>query len=108
MGIRNYDWNDLYDCAQSYLQCYDPEIQVDRGTQTFYRSPRVDASFPMKGKKKLLEKLKADPQIAIRRGSNVHGVRHARIAVIFRLDGTLETCNFSSHKTENNREKEST
>ena len=109
MGIQSYDWNVLYDRAQQYLQRYDPEIRINRGTQTFYHSPQVDASFPMKGKKKLLEKLKADRQITIRRGSNVNGIRYARIAVIFRLDGTLEPCNFSSGEAgnkPNNRKEE--
>jgi len=94
MGMQSYDWNVLYDLAQTYLQRYDPEIQVNKGTQTFYRSPQVDASFPAKGKKKLLEELKRDPQIIIRRGSNVNGVRYAQIAVVFKLDGTLEPCGY--------------
>lgn len=108
MGIQSYDWDILYDRAQRYLRRYDPEIRINRGTQTFYRSPQVDASFPMKGKKKLLETLKKDPQIVIRRGSNMNGVRYAQIAVRFRLDGTLEPCDFGFKGTGNqaNNKKE--
>lgn len=89
MGIDSYNWNVLYDLAQTYLQRYDPEIQINRGTQTFYHYPIVDASFPAKGKKKLLEELKMDSRIIIRRGSNVNGMRYAQIGVVFKRDGTL-------------------
>ena len=109
MGLQSYDWNRLYDRAQAYLQRYDPEIQVDRNTQTFFQSPQVDASFPLKGKKLLLEKLKKDTQIRIRRGFCANGVRHARISVVFALDGTIHLCGFRSEKNTNepdNRKEE--
>lgn len=99
MGINSYDWSVLYRAAQKYLQNYDPDIRVDTGTQTFACSPLVDASFPSKGKKSLIEQLKKDPQIRMRRGCNVHGIRYTRIAIIFRQDGTLAPCPLETGST---------
>lgn len=81
--MLNYDWNALYIEAERYLKNYDKDIRVDTAIARYDRGwPQVDAILPLKGKKEVLQKLRNDKNIIIRRGYTENGVRFARISVI--------------------------
>ena len=72
----------LYIEAERYLKNYDKVIRVDTTTTRYNRWPQVDAILPLKGKKEILQKLRNDKNVIIRRGYSENGVRFARISVI--------------------------
>ena len=81
MGMLDYDWNALYFEAERYLKNYDEDIRVDTAIARYDRGPQVDAVLPLKGKKEVLQKLRSDKNIIIRRGYTENGVRFARISL---------------------------
>lgn len=81
MGMLDYDWNALYIEAERYLKNYDEDIRVDTAIARYDRGPQVDAILPLKGKKEVLQRLKSDKRIIIRRGYTENGVRFARISI---------------------------
>lgn len=81
MGMLDYDWNSLYVEAERYLKNYDEDIHVDTTTTRYDRGPQVDAILPLKGKKAVLQKLRNDKNIIVRRGYSENGVRFARISI---------------------------
>ena len=81
MGMIDYDWNELYIEAERYLKNYDEDIRVDTTTTRYIRGPQVDAILPLKGKKEVLQRLKSDKRIIIRRGYTENGIRFARISI---------------------------
>lgn len=81
MGMLDYDWNSLYVEAERYLKNYDKDIRVDTTTTRYDRGPQVDAILPLKGKKEVLQKLRNDKNIIVRRGYTEDGVRFARISL---------------------------
>lgn len=81
MGMLDYDWNSLYVEAARYLKNYDEDIHVDTTTTRYDRGPQVDAILPLKGKKAVLQKLRNDKNIIIRRGYTEDGIRFARISI---------------------------
>lgn len=82
MGMLDYDWNALYIEAEQYLKNYDKDIRVDTAIARYDRGPQVDAILPLKGKKEVLQRLKSDRRIIVRRGYTENGMRFARISVI--------------------------
>lgn len=82
MGMLDYDWGSLYVEAERYLKNYDMDICVDITTTRYDRGPQVDAILPLKGKKEVLQKLRNDKRIIVRRGYTENGIRFARISVI--------------------------
>lgn len=81
MGMLDYDWNALYIEAERYLKNYDKDIRVDTATARYDRGSQVDAILPLKGKKEVLQKLRRDKNIIIRRGYTENGARFARISL---------------------------
>lgn len=81
MGMLDYDWDSLYVEAERYLKNYDMDIRVDTTTTRYDRGPQVDAILPLKGKKAVLQKLRNDKNIIVRRGYTEDGVRFARISL---------------------------
>lgn len=81
MGMLDYDWDSLYVEAAGYLKNYDKDIRVDTTTARYDRGPQVDAILPLKGKKEVLQKLRRDKNIIIRRGYTENGARFARISL---------------------------
>ena len=81
MGMIDYDWNELYIEAERYLKNYDKDIRVDTAVARYDRGPQVDAILPLKGKKEVLQKLRRDKNIIIRRGYTENGARFARISL---------------------------
>ena len=82
MGMLDYDWDSLYVEAARYLKNYDEDIRVDTTTARYDHGPQVDAILPLKGKKEVLQKLRNDKRIIVRRGYTENGIRFARISVI--------------------------
>lgn len=87
--IDSYNWNILYNQAEKYLKKYSNQIHIDRGCSTFCCYPEVDAYFPTKGNKKLIETLGKDHNLSIRRGYIASGIRYTKVVVKFQIDGTL-------------------
>ena len=81
MGMIDYDWDSLYVEAAGYLKNYDKDIRVDTTTARYVRGPQVDAILPLKGKKDVLQRLKSDKRIIVRRGYTENGMRFARISI---------------------------
>lgn len=81
MGMLDYDWNALYIEAEQYLKNYDKDIRVDTTTARYVRGPQVDAILPLKGKKEVLQRLKSDKRIIVRRGYTEDGMRFVRISI---------------------------
>lgn len=81
MGMLDYDWDSLYVEAARYLKNYDEDIRVDTTTTRYIREPQVDAILPLKGKKEVLQRLRNDRRIIVRRGYTENGERFARISV---------------------------
>lgn len=81
MGMLDYDWDTLYAVAEKYLKNYDEDIRVDTAIARYDRGPQVDAVLPVKGKKEVLQKLRSDRRIIIRRGYIENGVRFARLSL---------------------------
>ena len=81
MGMLDCDWGALYAAAEKYLKNYDEDIRVDTTTARYDRGPQVDAILPLKGKKAVLQKLRNDKNIIVRRGYTEDGVRFARISI---------------------------
>lgn len=81
MGMLDYDWNSLYVEAARYLKNYDEDIRVDTTTARYDRGPQVDAILPLKEKKEVLQRLKSDKHIIVRRGYTENGVRFVRISL---------------------------
>lgn len=67
--------------ALQLVENYDEDIRVDTTTARYDRGPQVDAILPLKGKKEVLQRLKSDKHIIIRRGYTEDGVRFARISL---------------------------
>lgn len=81
MGMLDYDWNALYIEAEQYLKNYDKDIRVDTAIARYDRGPQVDAILPLKGKKEVLQRLKSDRRIIVRRGYTENGMRFARLSL---------------------------
>lgn len=81
MGMLDYDWNALYIEAEQYLKNYDKDIRVDTVIARYDRGPQVDAILPLKGKKEVLQRLKCDRRIIVRRGYTENGARFARLSL---------------------------
>lgn len=81
MGMLDYDWDSLYVEAAGYLKNYDKDIRVDTTTARYDRGPQVDAILPLKGKKEVLQRLKSDRRIIVRRGYTENGMRFARLSL---------------------------
>ena len=79
--MLDYDRNALYIEAERYLKNYDEYIRVDSTTARYDRGPQVDAILPLKGKKEVLQRLKCDRRIIVRRGYTENGVRFARLSI---------------------------
>ena len=75
------DWDALYVEAARYLKNYDMDIRVDTTTTRYDRGPQVDAILPLKAKKEVLQRLKSDKNIIIRRGYSENGARFVRISI---------------------------
>lgn len=87
--IDSYNWNILYNQAEEYLKKYSNQIHIDRSCSTFHGHPEVDAYFPTKGNKKMIETLGKDHNLSIRRGYIASGIRYIKVVVKFQIDGTL-------------------
>ena len=79
--MLDYDRNALYIEAERYLKNYDKDIRVDTTTARYDRGPQVDAILPLKGKKEVLQRLKCDRRIIVRRGYTENGIRFARLSL---------------------------
>lgn len=90
MGIDSYNWEDLYQKAEVYIQEYIPEATVDKGCKSYRAGkPRVEVSFPYKGNKSAMVALRNDPRYRKMHGYNMNGNRMVRGEVVFSTDGKL-------------------
>lgn len=90
MSIYDYDWDDLYNKAQTFIQEYIPEAIVNKGCQTFMRGkPRVEVIFPQRGNKRMITLLTDSRKFRLLRGYNAGGSRMVKAEIIFNPDGSL-------------------
>ena len=89
-GIDSYNWEDLYNKANEFINTYIPVATVNTGCKSFIGGvPRVQISFIAKGNRqyiKLLDEMKCMRKL---KGMNGKDGRIIQAEIIFNVDGSI-------------------
>lgn len=90
MDIDNYNWEELYQKAETYIHEYIPEAAVNKGCRAYlHKKPRVEVIFPYRGNKSAMVALENNSNFRRLRGYIANGNKMIRGEVIFSTDGKI-------------------